>query len=406
MQPVTTYDSALRQDVATSRCARLTQAREATTPCNYDLIDTPTLVLPRFLSFWGEDPTNFYYSSSFHKLPTKAVAVNLAQEAFENFNQYFPIFEERNFLQIFLDCYLKSTPTDPSWWACVNVILSLAYRFRAMRRLDNKCDTTESYKFMLNALAVVPELSGSHHCLLAVQALVGLTVLLLGTPKQQISSVLISTAVRLAQKMGLHRKSNNLERTGREMEERRNLFWIAYILDKDISLQTERPFVQDDDDMEVDIPAGTDSKTLPRCQSLTFLNCRIGLAIIQGQIYRQLCSAQASRQSEDDRATAALHLSSALSYWKRSLPTDFENYISSQKDPERMVEVVHLSIIHFTYVNSMVLVEHYLYPKAGCSPDGSFRLREMYSEESYVEVSRQAIILSQRLPYGDYAYIW
>lgn len=66
------------------------------------------------------------------------------------------------------------------------------------------------------------------------------------------------------------------------------MFCIAYFLDKDISIRTGQPPNQDGD-MNVELPVETvklDKKTEGRAVGINFSNLRIGLAVIQGQIYK------------------------------------------------------------------------------------------------------------------------
>ena len=60
--------------------------------------------------------------------------------------------------------------------------------------------------YLQNALALVGELSMLTNELMAVQALLGMAILLQGTPNPEPGSVLISMAVKLAQGIKLHRR--------------------------------------------------------------------------------------------------------------------------------------------------------------------------------------------------------
>jgi hypothetical protein len=57
---------------------------------------------------------------------------------------------------------------------------------------------------------------------------------LMGTPNPQPSFFLVAAAIRLSHSLGLHKKAQmftGLEHS--EMEQRKRVFWIAYMLDKE-----------------------------------------------------------------------------------------------------------------------------------------------------------------------------
>jgi hypothetical protein len=68
--------------------------------------------------------------------------------------------------------------------------------------------------------------------LMAVQALLGMAVLLQGTPNPEPDSILILIAIKLAQGMKLHRWGHQLGIAAAEIEQRDRVFWLVYICDK------------------------------------------------------------------------------------------------------------------------------------------------------------------------------
>ncbi|KAF7561918.1 hypothetical protein G7046_g2229 [Stylonectria norvegica] len=348
---------------------------------------------------------------SFHELPAKSVALDLVGDAFRSFNRFFPLFNEQDFLRQFEHQYANSSPENAGWWACVNVVLALAHRFRAMRTLETAWENSQSCGYLCNALAVVSELNMLHRSLPAVQALVGMATILQGTPNPQSSSVLTAAAVRLSQTMGLHRRTQDVSLSKTEVEQRKRVFWIAYFLDKDISLRMQQPYAQDDDDMDVEIPTGH-THELKICGDIpcdiNFFNARIGLAVIQGQTYKRLYSVQASRQSEAQKAAVAQELLSILSYWRSSVPLDFEDYQENSLQVSFTTEFIHVLVLRFTYINCLVMIDHHLPPTEQLSVDpGSEAFGILPPSESIcVMESRKAIRLIQITPQGSYAYVW
>ena len=348
---------------------------------------------------------------SFHELPTKSVALELVNDSFASFNRFFPLFDEQDFLEQFHERYEGISPSSPDWWACINVVLSLAHRFRAMRTLETTYENAQSCGYMHNSLAVVSELSILHHSLPAVQALVGMAIILQGTPNPHAASVLIAAAVRLAQTMGLHRRVEDPNQTVANLEQRKRVFWIAYLVDKDISLRMGLPFAQDDDDMDAELPTGSPHE-LPAYSNggrhMNFFKSRIGLAVIQGQIYKSLYSVQATRQSTAQKAVVAQELDCILCYWRSGVSMDFEVDPVTSFQGVLPVEFIHILILRFTYVNCLAMIDQHMPPTEQLPLDAAPDTQGLFTprESNCIIESRKAIQLIQITPHGDYACVW
>ncbi|KKY34486.1 putative fungal specific transcription [Diaporthe ampelina] len=283
-----------------------------------------------------------------------------------------------------------------------------------MRTLQTAYENAQSCGYIHNALAVVSELTILRQSLPAVQALVGMAIILQGTPNPQVSSVLTAAAVRLAQAMGLHRRSHDQSLSARQVEQRKRVFWAAYFLDKDISLRLGQPFAQDDDDMDAELPSESPSDLAligfgDEFLKINFFNARIGLAVIQGQVYKRLYSVPAARQSEAQKAAVAQELSSVLSYWRSSVPVDFEGDSVLPLQTPLPVEFIHMLILRLTYVNCLVMIDRHLPPldfTTNHAPDAVTTGASMIAESLCVVESRKAIRLIQVTPPGDYACVW
>ncbi|RFU72800.1 fungal specific transcription factor domain-containing [Trichoderma arundinaceum] len=339
------------------------------------------------------------------QLPTKAVALELIEETFSNYNRFLPLFHEEDFLREFQLKYSTSNPGDAGWWACLNVVLSIAHRLRAIRALDPTQEHILACGYVQNALSVVSELSVSDRSLSAVQALAGMACILQDTPDPEPAAMLVAAALRLAQAMNLHRECSSPGLTESQAEKRRRVFWKVYILDKDISLRTSRPFGQDDDDMDVRLPSNTSLEL----GNLDLFNRRIGLALVQGQVYKQLYSVRAGRQTATQRAIAAQELSSLLSYWKSSAQLELPEDSTVLPGLQLSGETIHKVVLRLTYIHCLAMIDRHLLPTApssssnhelgwpeALSPPGSLCVAE----------SRKAIRLVEAIPQGDCAFVW
>lgn len=338
------------------------------------------------------------------QLPTKAVALELIEEAFSNYNRFLPLFHEEDFLREFQLKYSTSDPRDAGWWACLNVVLSIAHRLRAIRTLDPVQENILAYGYVHNALSVVSELNVSERSLSAVQALVGMACILQGTPNPEPAAMLVAAALRLAQAMNLHRECSSPELTESQAEKRRRVFWKVYILDKDISLRTGRPFGQDDDDMDVRLPSNANLEP----GNVDLFNCRIGLALVQGQVYKQLYSVRAGRQTATQRAMAAQDLSSLLSYWKSSAQLEVPEDTAILSGLQLSGEMIHKVVLRLTYIHCLTMIDRHLPPTAQSSSNQQLSWSEPLLPLNSVCVaeSRKAIRLVEAIPQGDCACVW
>ncbi|CAG9947961.1 unnamed protein product [Clonostachys rosea f. rosea IK726] len=343
------------------------------------------------------------------ELPPKPMALEMVRETFQNFNPIFPLFDEEDFTNEFDEKYLSSSPDDPTWWACINVVLILSHRFRGRLSLDPSYDNMRACGYIHNALSVVSQLSITSGSLSAVQGLVGIAIVLQGTPNPGPSLVLISAAIRLAQSMNMHRgyiPNDNINE--RQREQQRRVFWIAYIFDKDISLRRRQAPAQDDDEMDVPLPTEAGSQNLQlsnSCHSLTILKSRISLAVIQGQIYKKLYSIHASRQSASHRAAAAQELCSLLSFWRSAIDAELFDLPTSFWKEQGGDHLMQRFVLRFTYVYCLTLVDPHLPPTAQLTPWDSYEVASR-SEGTCIWEARKALSFLEFAPPSSYDCVW
>jgi hypothetical protein len=262
-----------------------------------------------------------------------------------------------------------------------------------MKTGNSKTEDVHACGYLQNALALVGELSMLTNELMAVQALLGMAILLQGTPNPEPGSILISIAVKLAQGMKLHRRGHQLGIAAAEMEQRKRVFWLVYIYDKDISIRTHNPPAQDDDDMDVDLPIETIDLHHDRLNEVNFYNNHIGMSIIQGQIYKQLLSTRAQKSPEIDRLRTAKELVTTLEAWKQSIPCmlPIEKFNTTHEAPSFFI-LLHSVILKFTYFHALDTVR---------------RLAHTADLDALCLVeARDSMQLLQLLPQGDFAHVW
>lgn len=295
---------------------------------------------------------------TYHALPPKAEAYALLREYFGTFNTCLPLYHEATFMAAFERHYALNPDEGPGSWASLNIVLAIAYRMQSTAE-DCRSNTDKAWMYAKNALASQTELSMRGNDLWSVQALLGMAVFLRCSPDPNASYSLIATAIRLAHGIGLHIKSSEQNMDPVEREQRNRVFWYAYFMDKDICLRAGRPPIQDDGDMDIDLPDefshdGAGSVPLGKGKTINLFRLHCIFAMIQSKVYKQLYSVKASRQSDSELLNAIGSLDAELDEWKNAIPI--------QVRPGREVKVTDealflpFAILHFAYHNCLTMI--------------------------------------------------
>ncbi|PTD06130.1 hypothetical protein FCULG_00012276 [Fusarium culmorum] len=195
--------------------------------------------------------------------------------------------------------------------------------------------------------------------------------------------------------MNIHRESSNLGLTESQAEKRRRFFWM---------LTHGASLGQNDDDIDVLLPP--DGNLEPSHQGL--FNLRIGLAIIQGQVYKELYSTRAIQKTNTERAAAAQNPSSLLSYWKSSAEIELTEGHSLSLEPGVSGETVHCVVLRLTYIHCLIMIDRHLPRTSSSVPDqGRNPPKVLLAPDSVCVVeSRIAIGLVGVNPKGDCSCVW
>ena len=246
-----------------------------------------------------------------------------------------------------------------------------------------------------------------------LQVLIGMALVIQSTPNQGPVSLLVSAAMKLAHRMDLHRSCQNPDISAAEIEERKRVFWIAYSLDKDLSLQMAQPLAQDDDDMDVKLPSEMDSGLIypGETTKMDYFNFRTRLAMIQGQIYKHLYSVKATKQTVAERVVAATELEAMLQSWRASVPMDYmQDYAGLFLQQPVSATIRQPVILQLLYFNSLTIVYNSLpalprYRELGRIGD-PMEFQLLSAQLIHVIEARKAIILLRITLLRWYACIW
>lgn len=353
----------------------------------------------------------------FKPLPLKDEAIALLELYFARFNSVFPLHHQQSFMQLVQTRYSIEYDGDIGWWSNLNMALAHGCRIRTLHSQEAVEDDEDSWGYLENALAVVPLLAVRTPSLSSIQALLGIAVFLQATPVPRSYSLLVANAIRLGHSIGLHRQeSYHNGMPVAEIEQRKRVFWLCYILDRDISMRSGQPPVQHDDDIDVDLPCDSPTDGVGYIflanglWPMNFLQLRIQLAVIQGAIYRDIYSAKATKQSDDRRAVVVQELDERLRQWKNSTSIDFQPEFLTQKLQEPF-DILHIVILHFTYFNCLTLIHRSSFQNMSWktrAPNSiePFNPRNFSSKPIVIETARSALNLLGIIPGGTYSCIW
>lgn len=357
----------------------------------------------------------------FRDLPPKAEALSLLKDYFENFNCMFPLFHQPTFMHLVERQYSNDPYTGSGWWASLNVALAIAYRLRVMSNLVPQEEDDMAWAYMKNAMATFTELVMRNTDLLSVQALLGMAMFMQGTPNPQPSSLLIATAIRLSHTIGLHKRGTNFHLNPIEIEQRKRVFWIAYMLDKDLCLRSGRPPAQDDNDMNVELP-DTDPVdgigNIPLADGkgkMNLFRVMCELSIVESRVYNRLYSTTATKQSDGELLNTIGELDQELEDWKDRIPIDFrpEHEIKASHTPL----ILHVVMLHFNYYNCLTTIHrmsiHHGYWTSRLSNFAIQGLnarplnpRIFSSAALCTSAARASISLLKYIPQGDFSCVW
>ncbi len=350
-------------------------------------------------------------------LPPRHEAISLVQEFFDKFNCVFPLFHQSSFMRLIETHYTRNRGKYPEFWAALNVALALSYRFRAMSSTIPLNEDAQAWGYLQNALQVVPELILRNPHLLGVQAILGMAVILQGTPNPQPASTLVATAIRMSHHLGLHNSAHELGSSSVEKEHRVRVFWFAYILDKDFSLRLSQPPLLYDDDLKINLPSKQPEDGLGYIQSndgsstINLFRMRVLLAIIEGRIYSKLYSSRAQTQSPQERSQAVKQLELMLDDWKHNIPFEFRSDSLAQSLAKS--NILHMVILHLCYFNCLTMLHGVSLQNTKWttgvlkySLQGSDADLSNPAHAICVSAARASMRLIHLIPRGNYACIW
>lgn len=261
------------------------------------------------------------------ELPSERVVRNLVGLYLSSFNNVLPLYDPAVLLHTVDRWYSSPSQRDATSWATINVAMGLA-QFRGVGSASQSPESTTEM-CISRAQSVMTEVLMGDFELANIQVVLGLVLLFQGSPDIRPALFFMSAALRLAHAMCIHRSDSYTGLSASEATQRRRVFWIAYILDRDNSLRTRQPPVQQDEDMDVDVPPATADADEVGCvvttdgqQVFNIFHAYIELAQIEGLVYRYVLSIRASQTDPAEVEDAADKIQTLIQAWMARIPPE------------------------------------------------------------------------------------
>ncbi|RHZ67185.1 Zn(II)2Cys6 transcription factor, partial [Aspergillus thermomutatus] len=232
-------------------------------------------------------------------------------------NSSLPLFNQERFMELFNSQYSGNPPTSVAWYASLNAVLGMGALVledeigmpsAVLHPRQDAEGGGHVLSCLRNCYSVFTQLSYSCREVMGVQALIGMAMILEFLLDAEASYMAIGSAARLALGLGLNRDCGS-EFSRSELEERRSLFRVGYVVDRALSFRLGRPPTISDEDIQVSEPPSGKFAHL------------VKLIRIESEIYTRLYSVRArSPERRAERLAAEDELYQKLVAWQYSLP--------------------------------------------------------------------------------------
>jgi hypothetical protein len=301
-----------------------------------------------------------FTSSVFIRLPPKSQLQSMFEVAFNEINYTLPLFDVPVLIDLLEQHYSDPTVPPgkyPGRWAMLNATIAVAIQLRTAR--DSYSEMTQlSWHFFKNAFSMYSAIALRGADLLDLEALLAMAIYMQGSSDMRTMSVLLCAAARLSWTLGLHQKEFCSVLDPVAANRHRRAFWIAYILDKSVSVKTGLPSIFDDDAISLDYPDLIVSGSLTdgnvpgtSVSASSVFRLQAELAMIEFGIEKRLYSASASRQNVHQLLAVVAELDNQLENWKAKLPSSFQPDHSIWSTTPTAREPIIL--LHFSYYRAL-----------------------------------------------------
>ncbi|KAJ5748606.1 uncharacterized protein N7511_010302 [Penicillium nucicola] len=357
---------------------------------------------------------DLFASQVFKPLPSRSEVFSLMKDFFQTANRLFPIYLESKFMKMVEWQYTQQTCDDAARWASINMVIGLAYEYRFSNSSKPEKDRERAREYFKNAMSVFTELALKRTDLLSVQALLSMAFFLRGNCGTQSALPLVTAAMRSGQRMGLHRDIPRPDLSPAEQEERRRVFWVAFVVDQSTCLRIGNAPSQHPDDFDVPLPTELESDK-ESASNIPFFRQLCRMSIIKGRIYSRLYSAKALLRPPLEIYRTVKELHKELENWKGEYPLTTEPKLKPGA-PDFLLGFAAAGL-HFVYYNALIMIHriplflHYIITSKATSKDlkelEALSIRRASKSASIgAQAARDTLKLINNMPWGDIAWTW
>lgn len=290
-------------------------------------------------------------------LPDQDVVEDILKGPFKKFNDVLPIFQHVKFMQMVRSWYSDPSSQDMATWASINVAMALGLRHSPFPHSESSQEM--ALACISNAQSSIDGLVYRDQDLKGLQVLLGLVVLFLTSPHPYPACVWIATAVKLVHRLRLHRKDAYEGLAADVARQRCRLFWVTYVLDRELCNHTSEPYLIRDDDFDVGAPAKYRCKAgtvrLHDGTEVNLFHLRIGLARVQGRAYDFVHSVSAAGLSDHARSMRLSDVGQMLGSWYGKVPAACRLHGKGSLDFRTCDDSIshHVVSLHFAYYHCL-----------------------------------------------------
>ncbi|KAE8362147.1 hypothetical protein BDV27DRAFT_166408 [Aspergillus caelatus] len=285
----------------------------------------------------------------------------------------FPVINSSLFSQTIRAAYLLPEHNKkahcPSSRACIFAFLAL---ISSLDHLATRCTAPKPPpiprdEYAMKAQALLPSLLQEPLNLDALQTALLLSILGILTGELQTATNYNSIASRFIIALGAHTMGDpcavpeSAVGGSRDKETRkhlRDLFWLCYALDKDLSLRTGQSHCLRDEDCDLQLPPGYTEKLHSRMSYSSMENAHgllfpidLRLSMVKSQIFTALYSHRGLQKNDAEVVRSIRELDEELELWRMSMPSKLRPKLSFAKEnsEDQRVDTMYLVLTHLNY---------------------------------------------------------
>ncbi|CAM1511887.1 Fc.00g094000.m01.CDS01 [Cosmosporella sp. VM-42] len=308
---------------------------------------------------WRFDPLHpslYYGPRDEHlRLPPLDDIMPIIDLYFNVVNTYTPLFNHSSFMKMITGWFNVTSRRDATSGAAILMVVCLGLQSLSSGHEIHlePSEITHWIEYSLrNAQSTIPELLATDEDLSGVQVLVALALSFRQARDLKPASILIGMAVRSAHRMQLHSADSAKYFIDQDVQQRSKVFWIIYMLDKDLSLRLKVPSILSDNNISISFPSHTSLdesgflSTKDGCTTLNIFRHRVELARLEGKVYDLLYSHSMNVDDSQRRQRVTL-LQHTLDKWYAEIPTVFRSdEVSKNVGQSELLQIAKLHHAH------------------------------------------------------------